>query len=395
MRRLTTGEQQQLRDLLAKLVSIDSVNRNLEEANRDRAEERIAAFVAEHMRSLGMAVEVREFQPGRPNLIGHWPDQGDAGAGSLMISAHMDTVTVEGMTVEPFEVAFRDGRAYGRGACDTKGSLATFLTALAIARREDALPAERVYFVATVSEETGCQGATALMQTGFRTDAAIVGEPTCCQVVASHKGPLWLTVETRGKPCHASYPELGVNAIDMMARVVQFVHGPWQERIRRTRHPLLGTSTMSVTIIEGGSKVNIIPAVCRAQIDGRFVPGEATDVVVADFSRMLAEHLGSADGFAIVRQETYPPLNCPPDRPICCKLLDLCRQASGQTAPLGVNYFADTGPFDQAGIDAVLFGPGDIAQAHTADEFVDLDQLDRATEILLTLLTDHAGRPIL
>lgn len=395
MRTLNESQSRSVRDLLARLVAIDSINRDPESANRDRAEERIAAFLTEHLRGMGMVVEVREVAPGRPNLIAHWPDQGQKAKRSLMLTAHMDTVNVEGMTVDPFEVAFRDGRAYGRGTCDTKGSLASYLTALAVARAENKLPADKLYFVATCSEETGCQGALALMRSGFRTDAAIVGEPTCCRVVTAHKGPLWLTVETFGRACHASMPHAGVNAIERMSRIVQFVQGPWQARVRRHEHPLLGRSTMSVTTIRGGVKINIIPEHCRIDIDGRFIPDEMIDTLLHDFRRMLGEHLGEGEAFEITRQETYPPLNCRPDAAIARKLMALCRQANGQDAPLGVDYFADTGPFDQAGIEAVLFGPGDIVQAHTADEYLELAQLDEATAILLTLLTDHAGVPLL
>ena len=297
MRQLTAEQKQEVCDLLARLVAIESVNRDYETANRERAEERMAAFVTRHLQQMGMQVEARQFEPGRPNLIAHWPDQGGPGAGSLMLGAHMDTVTVDGMSVDPFTVAFRDGRAYGRGTCDTKGSIAAYLSALAIARRENALPAEKIYFVATCAEETGCQGASALMRTGFRTDAAIVGEPTCCRVVTSHKGPLWLQVETHGRSCHASVPDQGVNAIDLMSRLVQFVHGPWQEYLQRRKHPLLGESTMAVTRIDGGAKINIIPASCRAEMDGRFVPGLSMDEIVAEFRRMAATYLGSDERF--------------------------------------------------------------------------------------------------
>jgi acetylornithine deacetylase len=395
MRRLTEAQKQDLCDLMARFVAIESINRNPEAARRDRAEERMARCLTEHLQGMGMAVEARDYQPGRPNLIAQWPDQGSPGARSLALSAHMDTVTVDGMTVDPFQVTYRDGRAYGRGTCDTKGPMAAYLTALAIARRDNRLPADKVYFVATCAEETCCEGSTALMKTGFRTDAAIVAEATSCRVVSSHKGPLWLALETRGRSCHASIPDQGVNAIETMSRVIQFVHGPWQEHIRRTSHPLLGRSTMSVTLIDGGNKINIIPASCRAEMDGRFIPGEPADQVVEDFQRMLAAYLGGRGDFAVTRQEAYPPLNCPPDAPICRHLTEVCRRFNGQAAPLGVNYFADTGPFDQAGIQSVLFGPGDIAQAHTADEYIELEQLYECAEILLTLLTSHAGSSVL
>ena len=379
--------------LLANMVRISSVVGTPEQANRDRAEERMAEYLTDHLSEMGMQVERQEVFPGRPNLIAHWPGQGTGKR--LVLCAHMDTVPTEGMTVDPFAAEIRDGRMYGRGTCDTKASLASLLTALALAHETGQLPSDQIYFVATMSEETGCDGATALVKSGFTADAAIVGEPTCCEVVIAHKSPLWLEIETHGRSCHASLPQRGTNAIDLMAKVVDFVHGPWSEHISRRAHPLLGTSTCVVTTINGGSKINIVPSSCRAQIDGRFIPGVSMDGLIADFARMLADNLGGPETFSVLSHRTHPPLDCPPDRPLPRKLLALCQQANGQNAPRGVNYFADTGPFSEAGITALLFGPGDIAQAHTADEFVELAQVYQATEIILALVASHAGRSII
>lgn len=393
MYRLNEDQRRRVRELLATLVGINSVVASTEQANRDRAEERMAAFLTEHLTRMGMAVQYHEVFPGRTNLMAHWPGQGTSGR-SLMLEAHMDTVPVEDMTVDPFAAEVHGGRMYGRGTCDTKGSMAAFLTALAIAREQGALPADELWFGATISEETGCEGAAALMTTPFRTSAAIIGEPTGCQVVTAHKGPLWFSVETVGRACHASLPELGVNAIDLMARVIQFVHGPWREHLAREPHPLLGHSTSVVTLIEGGTKINVLPARCKAQLDSRLIPGRSATDVLADFRQMLAAHLGNERAFTIGDVTTNPQLDTPPEVPVARKLLDVCRRAHGEAHPRGVNYFADSGPFSAAGIVSVIFGPGDIAQAHTADEYLDLDQLYQATEIVLTLLTENAGTSV-
>jgi acetylornithine deacetylase len=347
---------------------------------------------------MGMVVDWQEVEPGRPNVIAHWPEKSlstNPSAKRLMLSAHMDTVPTTGMTIPPFDATLRDGRIWGRGACDTKGSLAAMLTALRLAYESNALPSDSLYFVATMSEETGCDGATALMQHGFRADAAIVGEPTSCQVVAAHKGPVWFDVETKGRACHASLPEKGINAIETMSRIVEYVSGPWQESLRQETHPLLGHSTACVTTIEGGSKVNIIPDRCRAQIDGRFVPGRTADEIEADLRKRLQAHLDADEKFTLTVNKAHTALDCPPDAPVVQALLEVCHPITGQRQPSGVNYFADTGPFSAAGIPSVLFGPGDIAQAHTADEFLELEQLYQATEILLNLLISHADSVIL
>lgn len=393
MYRLNEDQRRRVRELLAALVGIKSVVASPEQANRDRAEEGMATFLTQHLTGLGMAVERHEVFPGRANLMAHWPSQGTSGQ-SLMLEAHMDTVPVEGMTVEPFAAEIRAGRMYGRGTCDTKGSMAAYLTALAIAHERGALPADKIWFASTISEETGCEGASALMTTPFRTSAAIVGEPTRCQVVTAHKGPLWFSIETHGRACHASLPHLGVNAIDLMARVVQFIHGPWREHITREHHPLLGHSTSAVTLIEGGTKINILPARCKVQVDSRLIPGPSGEQVVADFQRMLATHLGDERLFTIGDVDIYPQMDTPPDAPVVRRLRDVCSRFGLDARPQGVNYFANSGPFSEAGIVSVLFGPGDIAQAHTAEEFLDLDQLYQATEIVLTLLSENAGTSV-
>lgn len=392
MRKLTDQEKQYVVDLLSHLVKIDSTDASVENANQRRCEERIAHFLTQYLSELGMNVEAREVYPGRPNLLAHWPDQD--GAKSLMLEAHMDTVPVEGMTVDPFNIEISDGRIYGRGTCDTKGSMAAMLTALHLARQAGQLPADKLWFVAAMGEETGCTGATALMNSGFRCDAAIVGEPTRCELVTAHKGTLWLAIETHGIACHASVPEKGRNAIALMSRVVEYIHGPWTQHIQKMAHPLLGKSTAQATCIEGGAKVNILPARCRVDVDARFIPGIIIDDAIRDLEQLLADHLGSRELFRITHAEHHGSLDCPPESPLADRLLQLCNQFNRQEKPRGVNYFADSGPFSQAGIRSVLFGPGDIAQAHTADEYLELDQLFQATEILLNLLIENAGKSI-
>ncbi len=391
---LSDIEKDRVLRLLTDLVRIDSAVTSNEQADRDRVEERMAEYLTDHLQAMGMTIERQEVVPGRPNLIASWPNQG-AGGRSLMLEAHMDTVTVAGMTIDPFAAEIRDGRVWGRGTCDTKGSMAAFLTGLALAAEADRLPVDKLFFVASMSEETGCRGARALMEYGFRTDAAIVGEPTGCRLITAHKSPLWLTLETTGRSCHASAPDRGANAIDTMARVIGFVHGPWRERISSSRHPLLTPSTAAVTLIEGGTKINIIPAACRVQVDGRYVPGEPPERIVETFTRELLEYIGGSEAVRVAEWISHAGLNTDPEAPLAAALLKLCAEARGQRSPEGVNYFADTGPYSEAGITAVLFGPGDIAQAHTADEFLELDELFTATAVIRELLTRHAGRSIL
>ncbi|MDM8006160.1 MAG: ArgE/DapE family deacylase [Phycisphaerae bacterium] len=389
METLNKAQKGEVVQLLKELVAIDSSQM----PGKERVEEEMASYVTHYCKAMGMTVDKQEVAPGRPNLMAHWPEQ--TGSKSLMLEAHMDTVTVEGMTVDPFAGKIRDGKILGRGTCDTKGTMAAFLTALRIAGERGQLPADKLYFVAVMDEETCCEGAKELMKTDFRTDAAIVGEPTRCELVTCHKGPLWFEVETRGRACHPSLPEKGRNAIDEMARLVSFVHGAYTEHIQHKSHPLLGRSTAQVTVIEGGTRINIIPERCRAKIDGRYIPGQSLDEIKTEFERMARQQLGPEASFHIVSTKGFLPLDSPVESPLVRKLQKVIRQAGGSGKPQGVNYFADTGPFTAGGIASVIFGSGDIAQAHTADEYLELDQLYRATEVILTLLTQNVGRSIL
>jgi acetylornithine deacetylase len=150
-----------------------------------------------------------------------------------------------------------------------------------------------------------------------------------------------------------------------------------------------------VTVIEGGTRINIIPERCRAKIDGRYIPGQSLDEIKTEFERMARQQLGPEASFHIVSTKGFLPLDSPVESPLVRKLQKVIRQAGGSGKPQGVNYFADTGPFTAGGIASVIFGSGDIAQAHTADEYLELDQLYRATEVILTLLTQNVGRSIL
>jgi acetylornithine deacetylase/succinyl-diaminopimelate desuccinylase-like protein len=202
-----------------------------------------------------------------------------------------------------------------------------------------------------------------------------------------------MTIETKGRSCHASMPDHGENAIQRMGKVIEFVHGPWQEQVAKWSHPLLGASTSAATIVEGGTKNNIVPSRCTLQIDCRLVPGVSQQEVCDAFRQGLNEHLDQTM-WEFAAMDMYAGLDTPGRIPFVERLLDLCRDANAQSEPEGVKYFADSGPYSEGGIQAVVFGPGDIAQAHTAAEYLELEQLYQATSILLTLFDRYSGRSL-
>jgi acetylornithine deacetylase/succinyl-diaminopimelate desuccinylase-like protein len=290
----------------------------------------------------------------------------------------MDTVGATGAEDGLFAPRVVGGRLYGRGACDTKGSVAAMLTALLAVARHGARPREtEIVFAGLVDEENGQAGSRALAGTGLRADLAVVGEPTRLQVVTAHKGDLWLRLETDGRAAHGSTPHLGQSAVRAMARAVTVLEGSYAARIARRRHRLLGTPTVNVGTIQGGTQPNVVPAQCRISIDRRTVPGE-TEASVRRELRAELKRRGVAARLVNLRAAPCPAMETDARLPWVRRFLELARQPR----PVGVHYFCDAAILAQAGIPSVVFGPGDIAQAHTAGEWIALSSLQAGTDLL-------------
>ena len=394
MPQLTDTQKDLAVSILRDLIRIDSTNPCRSKAIERRAEERIIEHVSALCGGLGMRVALHEVWPGRCNLTAEWPDQ--RGAKRVAFEAHSDTVDVGGMTTDPFAADVRDGKVWGRGACDAKGSLATYLTALTIARERGRPFADTVCLIATVGEETGCEGAAALMEAGYRVDACVVGEPTRCELVTAHKGALWFKLIAKGRPSHAAMPDEGRNAIYAMGRAIRFVEEQYTQDLAAHTHPLVDKPTMTVSMVSGGQAVNIVAPRCEASIDCRFLPGQSYEDITCDFERKLKAALpDDADALELSDVRGHPAMEADPNGPLVRNLLSVCREMTGQSGPKGVYYFADSGPFAAAGIQCVLFGPGDIANAHKSEEFLDLEEYFLAVETVLNWLDRHADRSML
>jgi len=210
---------------------------------------------------------------------------------------------------------------------------------------------------------------------------AIVGEPTRLQVVTAHKGSLWLQLETRGKAAHGATPQLGQNAVHEMARIVDMLETDYAARLRRRRHPLLGVATANVGMISGGAQPNIVPDRCVITIDRRTLPGETEMDVRREIAALLRAK-GLSAKISSTKLAPCLPLETSPKLPLVRQFL----RSIGQTRPAGVDFFCDAAVLSRGGIPSVVFGPGDIAQAHTADEWISLDSLERGKNLLLSFL---------
>ncbi len=361
--------------LLREIVALPSVNPAfLPKGDSRSGEKRVAEFLASVAASAGLEVEFREVLPDRPNVLARLLPAGRV-ARRLILAPHLDTVNASD---EQFLPRKEGHRLYGRGACDTKGSVAAMLSALCAVARRGRRPAEtELVFAGLIDEENAQAGSRSLVAGGFRADLAIVGEATRLQVVTAHKGGLWLRLETRGKAAHGAQPELGKNAVHEMARIVDLLETEYASALRRRRHKLLGFPTVSVGAISGGTQANIVPDHCRILVDRRTVPGETEDTVNREIARLLAVHKLKAT-VELARPEPCGPLETDPRLPLVAQFLE----SAGQRKPSGVNYFCDAAILASGGIPSVVFGPGDIAQAHTNDEWIEIASLDQGTAIL-------------
>ncbi len=367
--------------LLRELIALPSVNPALLPAGDPRAgERRVAEFLAAVAARAGMDVHLQEVFPGRANLLAVLRPAGKVRR-RILLAPHTDTVGAA--DDRQFRPVTKHGRIHGRGACDTKGSVAAMLSA-AIARADSARrPAgTEIVFCALVDEEVGQGGSRFLVRHGFKADLAIVGEPTRCQVVTAHKGDLWLKLETRGKSAHGSRPDLGRNAIHAMAKIVDLLETDYAEQLRKRRHPLLRHATINVGAIAGGRQPNIVPDQCAIKIDRRTLPGEEDDAVKREILGFLRRRGLTATMADSKGEAPAPPMETDVWLPLVRQFLD----TAGQSRPRGADFFTDAGVLSAGGIPSVVFGPGDIAQAHTADEWVSVKQLERATRLLTTFL---------
>ena len=365
--------------LLRELIALPSVNPAFLPARDPHAgEQRVAEFLAATAAQAGLDVEFQPVAKGRANLLARLSPRGKVRQ-RVLLAPHLDTVNA---TEEQFTPGKRNGRLFGRGACDTKGSVATMFTALCeMAQAGQRLADTEITFVGLVDEEHGQAGSRALVASGLQADLAIVGEPTRLKVVTAHKGTLWLELETRGKSAHGSWPELGRNAIHTMARIVDLLQTTYATELRRRRHPLLGCATVSVGAICGGTQANIVPDRCTILIDRRTLPGETSAGVQREFLAALRRRNLQAT-FVKKRLPDCLPLETNPKLPLVARFL----ASVGQRKPVGVRYFCDASVLGGGGIPSVVFGPGDIAQAHTADEWVSVEALERGKGLLRRFL---------
>ena len=369
--------------LLRDLVALPSINPAfLPNEAEHTGEERVASFLTDLARKKGIEISRQNVLPGRKNLLVRLKPRGKVKR-RIILAPHLDVVPAKDKQFIPI---VKNGRLHGRGSCDTKGSVAAFFHAILELSKGKNRPAEtEILFVGLVDEEYGQSGSRVFGQKGPKADLAIAGEPTRLQVVTAHKGNLWLRFETQGKAAHGATPHLGKSAIHQMARITDLLLTEYVEQLKKRKHPLLGHPSINIGTIKGGSQTNVVPERCSIEVDRRTLPGETEKSVYQEINRLLAKRKLKVLNPQECRGVPCLPLETNPELPAVRQFM----KAAKRRKSIGVDYFTDASPIAMGGTPAIVFGPGDIAQAHSADEWIHLEQLDQASAIVLRFLQEQ------
>lgn len=381
-------DERYIDDVLRGLVRINSVNPSLA-PETGPGESEIAAHTAGLLRNLGLDIEILSSVPGRPSVVGRL--RGAGSGRSLMLNAHYDTVGVDGMA-DPFSAEVRDGRLYGRGSYDMKGSLAACIGAVEALVRAAHRPAGDVVIAAVADEEAASLGTRDVLES-YVTDGAIVTEPTSLRLCLAHKGFIWYRIVTRGRAAHGSRPDLGVDANLHMGRVLARLDGlAWKLSVGRS-HPLVGPASLHAATISGGTGLSTYAAECRLGVERRTIPGE-TEAEATGQIRAFLEELAAADaGFdaSLEVELVRDPFEARPDSALAGSLERVAGGVLGEApARYGDTPWMDAAFTAAAGIDTIVFGPHGEG-AHAAEEWVDLDSVHRTARVLAETVLDYCG----
>lgn len=375
-----SGPTYSAKELLDRLVSFDTTSH--------KTNLPLIRFVEDYLAQHGLASsltfnETRD----KANL---YATVGPQDIGGIGLSGHTDVVPVTGQKwdTDPFRMTERDGRLYGRGTADMKGFLACVLAAVPMLQSRRL--SKPVHILFSYDEEIGCTGVRPMIaRLGddlVKPEMVIVGEPTRMRVVTAHKGPVRWAVDVRGRAVHSSMAPLGVNAISYAGQLLGELatiehHLADTSRDKRFDPPY---STLQVTLINGGTATNIVPVSCNFGFEVRALPGLNTRAIeqrVKDYAKHLLTPMHAVAkeaGISIHQTECVPPFSIDASSPVVALAQDLAEDDHTHA----VSYATEAGLFQDAGSPAVVCGPGDIAQAHTANEWIEASELDRCMDFL-------------
>lgn len=360
------------------LVAIDSRNPRLVADAPGEGE--CARFLASVLRGWGFAVSLTDVIPGRPNVLAR---VGPTGRSPLVLNGHLDVVGTDGMKHAPFEPASIGDRLYGRGSTDMKGGIAAMCVAAARASARGALASE-IIIAAVCDEEFESIGTRAILDDGLHATGAIVTEPTRMAVCPAHKGFVWIELVFQGRAAHGSRHDVGIDAVRHAGLVLAALDRFESTVLMRRQHPLLGRPSLHAAMIEGGTGWSTYAESCTLRIERRTIPGESDLAALAEIDTVCAE-VASTHETLRVRSRivcAQPPLDLDVDAPLTRAVVSAASVDGGDAPIEGLSCWTDAALFNAAGIPALCFGPGDIARAHSAEEWVERSQIERATQVL-------------
>ncbi len=363
---------------MADLVRINSVNPSL--SANGPGEATIGAYVADALKALGLEVTTYELEPNRVNVVGIL--RGTGTGRSLLLNAHMDTVGVDGV-VDPFGAEMRDGRLYGRGSQDMKGSLAAMMGVAKAFVDGGVKLAGDLLITAVADEEYLSIGSDDLVK-HVQADAAIVTEPTDLTLCRAHRGFIWYDVETIGRAAHGSRYAEGIDANMRMGRFLARLDKLEQELRQRPPHPLAGPPSLHASLLRGGTEISMYAAHSHLTLERRTIPGETQDQATAELQAIIDQLAAEDETFKAAVKPTFrrEPFEIRADAPIVHILEQaMTNRLGAKPAHTGQTFWTDAALLAEAGMDTVLLGP--IGQGlHSAEEWVDIQSVIDLAAIL-------------
>jgi acetylornithine deacetylase len=365
------------------LIQIDSRNPTL--APDSPGEGDCARTLASVLDDWGFSVELMESVPGRPNVVARI---GPRNAPALMLNGHLDVVGVEGMIHNPFSAHVRGDRIYGRGSADMKGGVAAMCAAAAKGAQADS--SRQILVTAVVDEEYESLGMRALLADGIRADGAIITEPTRLAICPAHRGFVWMDIVVTGRAAHGSRYDIGVDAITHAGLLLAQLEKLERTRESGPRHQLLGRGSLHASKIQGGVGMSTYPELCNLAIERRTLPGESTEKALGEIRDAFAKVRSEHPQFAarVTLNTAQLPSDVPIDSPIVKRLRGALEREGVPVKIEGLSAWTDAAPLNEAGIPTICFGPGDIALAHAAEEFVPIEEIDVATRVLTRVVRE-------
>ncbi|MGG1663983.1 M20 family metallopeptidase [Brevibacillus sp. NRS-1366] len=385
--------EQEAVNFLRELIAINSVN-------PPGAETAVAEAIRDHLAAAGLSAELDEVEPGRSNVLSALTGTGAEGEEQrvLVFSGHLDTVPTGNIPWQhdPFGGERVGNKLYGRGTTDMKGGVAAMVLAMEYLHRAGVKLQGTLRFVGTVGEEVDCLGAKAVASKGQVNDATamVISEPSTNRPFIAHKGALWLEAVTYGKTAHGSMPDQGVNAITAMAR---FIHELESYSFTYEHHPLLGSPTMNIGVIQGGVKTNVVPDQCTLTLDIRTVPGQEHALITGDLHKLLAqvcEPLGAQCEIRV--SNDLPAVTTAKEHPFIQLSQETIKNLWGTDVPVsGVNYYTDASIYGpHLGVPILIYGPGEPTLAHQPDEWIEIDRYLDSIRFYLTLAAAYLGTEV-